>query len=341
MNEELEQLQEEPTDPSPVPPEPEAKSLDDAISSAFDRVRDEQGRFAKRGDTESAEKAAETSGKPIPTDPEGAGGASGVPPDQDAPQPEQTEPPKGIAYDAPERLSESARKVWHNTPREVRAEISRHMTDMERGLTEYQERFKPLEEFDAMAKQGGTTLHDAMQRYVDMEQLLATDFAAGVQELCRNAGTDLRSLAKWALEQPEAEQFAAPPPPQKPEPDPREEKLTAMEQRLEAIERERVEAQLSAFEREHPRVKELEGVMVQLMNGGLAETLEKAYTMAEQLNPLPSAPAEQPVAPQAPQTRKPSAQITGSPASGVSPVERNQPARTVSEAVDRAFARLS
>jgi hypothetical protein len=62
-----------------------------------------------------------------------------------------------------------------------------------------------LVEFHVLAKAGGTTLAEALARYISVEQQLRADPIRGLETLARKYGVDLADVLARALEAPEAD----------------------------------------------------------------------------------------------------------------------------------------
>jgi len=238
------------------------------------------------------------------------------------------------ADDVPSRFSGDAKALWDKVPAPVRGEVSRAIREIEGGLQQYRERWEPLKQFDEMARQHGTTIHEAMGKYVAIEQKLAQDLVGGLDAIARNAGTDLRAIAAHVLGQPAPQGNG--------QLDAAMRKIAALEQQLQSVgktaetwqqeqKRMQVERTLNEFAASRPRFNELVPDMQPLIEKGLS--LEDAYAYAERMNPP---------APAAAQTRKPrSPQIAGAPSDGSDPTATRPPAKSAREALQRAFGATS
>lgn len=294
---------------------PSASNME-ALDRAFAKVEADDGGAPK------VQQSRDETGKFKASEPE---------PEQ-AEQPEPAKPPT-ITIAPPTRLSPQAKEAWEQTPEPVRVEVDRAIGELTKGIETYQARWEPLRQFDEMAKAGGTTLPDALGRYINLENLLRTDPVAGMLAVCQNMKIDPAQMAE-AMTQPDAgqRQRAAV---ESQHAQQLEQKLAALEAQ---IEQQRAESQIAAFAQANPRMSEdqVRATMAQALQSGFATTMQDAYDKATRI--VPAAPdVSAPTIPVRPQTPKPAPkQITGSP-SGSNPATR-PPAGSSREALDRAFA---
>lgn len=211
------------TEPRPAPeakPEPEKKeapSARDALRKAREQVNArEKGdeAQAKPGDRQKpvqsdgptrdpAGKFAGKDGQPAKAegDPKAAESQrqQQAPKAGDAAAPRQSftdeAKPQGEA-NVPSRFHEGAKAEWEKTPQSVRSEVARMEREFSEGYRKYRsdaEAFEPVRKFHDMAKAGGTTLDEALTKYVNIENLLKQDPVRGLQEVCNNMGLSLIS----------------------------------------------------------------------------------------------------------------------------------------------------
>ena len=238
------------------------------------------------------------------------------------------------ATDAPSRFSPDAKVAWKDAPAPVQAEVRRAITEMERGIAEKNQIIEPLKPFLQMAQQHGTTIHDALGKYIRMEQLLAKDPAQGLQAIAQNMGMTIGDLIQKVSGQSVS-----------PEGNAKDREILALKQQLDELsgnvgnitqtfQQERlrqVETQVESFASQHPRFEELAPeIKAQIEQG---HDLETAYRRAELLNPLPQ--IAKPAPPPA-QTREVKS-VTGSPTAGSNPANR-KPSTSRQEALQRAAA---
>lgn len=258
--------------------------------------------------------------------------------------------PKALA-----NLNADAKAAWKDTPEPVRAEVERRVTELENGIAEHQQRWEGLKEYDALAKQSGTTLQQAMQNYTNLEKAVQADPIKGLEMVCEYAGLSLRQVAEHIMGQT-PDQGAA------------QQDATIRELRQEiaglkeqvggvtqTFEQQRTTAlarEIDGFAADHPRTAELSEDMALFLNQGRAKDLAEAYAMAERLNPAPAtAPAPAPQAEPAPpngahtpaadqaQTLKGALGVTGAPSSGSNPAAA-KPSASARQSVERAFQAL-
>ena len=324
----------EPTTTPEAPAKPEyAQSSREAVARALDmldkrdaepeaqepqteRQRDERGRFAPTT-AEAADEAEEA---------------------VEAPKVETVaKPPRGLSKDAAE--------AWAQAPEAVRKDVERRFAEMERGIAQYQQEYGPLKEYADMARQHGTTLKQALDNYVGIERLLASDPKTAFERLARNAGVDLASMFGGQPEGQQAQQDAQTITALRQELAELRRGLQGFQQTYQQTEQQRAEQAamqtVQAFAQAHPRLDELSADIAHMLQTGFATSLEDAYEKADRLNPAPQLPpAPQPNPQQAAQTRaRASLTTNGAPGPGSDPRSRTIPP-TANAAVRNAFDRL-
>ena len=122
-------------------------------------------------------------------------------------------PPHAPFAEPPQRISESARRDWADTPETVRGDIHRMHQEFGKAYQSYRgaaEAFQPVARFHQMAQQHGTTLEKALTNYTGIEQKLRSDPIAGLDQIVYNLGLkdpatgkriDLRDIAYTVLSQ--------------------------------------------------------------------------------------------------------------------------------------------
>lgn len=263
-----------------------------------------------------------------------------------APETVEAAKPEPVAADAPSRFSPDAKAEWAKTPAPVQSEVKRAVTELEAGLKEYQAKFEPLKPFEEMAKQAGTTIPVALERYVAIDQGLTSQNPAeklgALEAVFKAAGISPKQYADYVNNQP-TDQVAL-----QQDNIIRElrNELAALKQEVNGVsttikgqsEKQRMD-QIEAFAADNPRFDELADDIALLLQLGKASDLQSAYSMADRLNPAAAAPAPQPKPDTKAQTLKASLSVTGAPASGSNPANRMPPS-SARNAVDNAFARL-
>jgi hypothetical protein len=164
----------------------------------------------------------------------------------------------------PTRFSPAAKAEWDTAPETVRAEVSRMEKEFKAGFAKYKAaaaRDASLAEFHTMAAKGGTTVREALSRYVNLESQLRTDPVKGLEIICQNIGMSLREVAANVLGlTPDQGQSEA---------DPAHESVTKF-----------------AADPAHARFEELSEDIAFFLKSGRTEDLAEAYRLAERLNPV-------------------------------------------------------
>lgn len=323
-------------EPSGDTPAPSVKEQADAVAPAEgDRIRNPDGTFAaKDPNAAPAEPAkADTLEKPTVEQP-------------------TTETLPG---DAPSRFSPDAKALWATAPEPVKAEVLRMEREMTAGLEKYREdatAFEPLRQFDSLAKQNGTDLPSAMERYVAFEMGLNADPVAGFVSICADKGLNPREIAAKVLGQelPPAEQQTA----QSQQTINRlQARIDQLEQGVTTIQTGTVSQKIEAFvgslpETDRPLFEELGPNIAALIKQGhdlpsaFATAKEAERTRVQRLatsfgfTPAPAVPAVPPAPDLMAQTLKGQLSVTGAPSSGSNPSNRKPPS-SPREALDRAF----
>jgi hypothetical protein len=241
----------------------------------------------------------------------------------------------------PDRFSKEAKEAWATAPEAIRKETERAFAEMTKGLTEYQQRWEPIKQWDEMARQSGKELPSVIAEYVNMENALRDNPIAGFSLLCQRLGLDVSQVGQALSGQSPTQGGMSP------DVAPLLNKISELERQISGVsqsfQQREVQAQVDAFAASHERFEELSPLMIEMISTGFAKDLPDAYDKASKLqppapvvqHPALAAPAAQPAPPRA-QTPKPTLQITGSPA-GSDPSTR-KPAGSASEAVQRAMA---
>jgi len=382
-----------PSDPSPTPPPPSPaeRAKEPTPRGSIDRA------FAQTGMDEAPSRAPEPiqsttepiEAKPAPESkgeseakPERARGPDGkflpAEPAKEAKAGEVTKPVtpekssekisdakpeiklNGHFSDPPTRFSPEAKAVWKEAPEPVRAEVHRAFREMEQGIAKIRDdatAYADLKDYDALAKQHGTTIRATMDQYLRLSQTLQSrDPMPAIQELLRHAGMTVQDLvAQVSGQQPEQASAGAA----------REimelrnqvgqlqqqlqGELGQVKSTLQQQEAQGLLGHIQQFAQDKPRFDELSMEIAAQVRAGYS--LDEAYVRAERLNPLPAASSPPTAAqtgnPTAAQTGRhdPMAQtrgslsITGAPAAGSDPRNRGT-SPTTRAALDKSFALL-
>jgi hypothetical protein len=240
-----------------------------------DRPRDEHGRFAKvEKPTTPAPEMASPEIKP-------AQGSKDV-----APAPSPVERPWLSGVAPPPGWSPAAKFHFEKLPQEVREAIAKREQEMDQGAAKFAS-YKGLEEYDTLARNSGTTLHEAMGRYVHTERELARDPVNTIVWLAEQYGA-MDGLAQFfggqgqGQQNPEAQ--ALHPVLQKLQTI--EEELNSYKQQSEHQKLSAINSQLAAFaaDPKHKYFANVEEDMAILMESGKAKDLEDAYQKACRMN---------------------------------------------------------
>ena len=325
----------EPTDDSGKEPEAEAKPDKE---STDDRERNPDGTFKAKEDVQKTEE----------------------PPAEDVKAEEKKEDVSHFA-EPPSRFSADAKTAWKDAPEPVRAEIHRAVKELEAGIDKYREQvseFEPLQEYNRMASQHGTTIKEALDRYTNLEKMLAgenpmaaikdvmfyanvspQDFAA---EILRESGAHRDMTPEQMAQLQNAGQQDSIIRDLRNEIAALKQEITGVSTTVQDQRTAEVEKQVAAFAADKPRFEELSSDIKFFLESGRTNDLAEAYSLAERLNPAPaaaseSAPAEPP--PPDAQPKKGALSVTGAPSSGSNPANRKPPS-SAEEAVNRSFAAL-
>lgn len=316
-------------DPKAAPVKTEAKAdPKPAEPKAEERARGEHGHFAST-------KPAEGQGTEQP------------PTAQQAPAADPSKP------DVSSRFNEVARRDWANVPDTVKGEVERSVRNLEAGIEKYRpaaNAYLELIDFHNMAQQSGTTLKDAMQRYVNIEKELQADPVKGLETICQNMGLSLRQVAEHVLgvepdqQQAQSDQTIR---------DLRQE-LAGLKSQLAPITQHITQQQSAAHEqtiaewaKDKPHFAELrDKIMSKVVNDGLkpddayATAVTEAQDSARRLLGITDLTGQAPAAkPQAALigSDKGGKSVTGAPSPGSSPATQ-KPSSSTREALQRAFA---
>lgn len=313
-------------------------SISDALSRAFDTVNQ----------TTEQPAAPASEGPARAPDGKFAPKAAETPADGQEPAAAPVTPP--VTATPPARFVKAAQEAWAQVPEVIRTEVARMEAELTQGLQKYKtdaEAYEPLRQFDAMARQSGTTAADAFGAYVNMENMLRSDPVKGMVAVCQNLGIDPAQMAQ-ALSGQQVEGGNSPVVAKLEQKIAQlEQKLSGVEQNYQSIELRPVQQQVEEFASKNPLFNyvadDIAKHVAAQKAAGRTPDLQEAYSAALALHPHLAAVAAQTAAPAAPtttpdpaQTRKASLSITGSPS--VSNTSTRKPAGSTREALDSAFA---
>lgn len=286
---------------------PQDAKPDEGTDKAEDAKAPEKGPAKPEEGDKPAEPKEEK--KPSERAPDGKFAAKSEPEADPKPDAKTEAKPQGH-IEPPSRFLPDAKEKWLNTPRAVQRDVENLTREHEAEVSKYREsheRYESVRQFDEMAAREGTTLNQALGRYVGMEQALRTDPVNGFKALLENmslrpeqavsyilgaAGVSPQALAQHIAQNPQAYVAQAHQPQQQAQQqvDPR---IQQLEQRLADMQEQQLEATVIApFMRDHPRYNELQGdIALFLQSGKISERLspldrlEAAYDMAVRINP--------------------------------------------------------
>lgn len=266
--------------------------------------------------------------------------------------------PSYTASAPPSRFSPDAKEAWAAAPEPVRAEVARMEKELTAGFEKHRaaaERDGSIAEFHDLAAKGGTTVKEALSKYVGMENQLRADPLKGLEIICQNAGLSLREVAAHIMGQTPEQQAS-------------QSDTTMRELRAEIAELKKsvggvtqtfeqqrtqtTQENVTKFAADHPRFEELSDDIAFFLKSGRTKDLAEAYGLAERLNPAPVKAIAEVPAPASTaavaevikatpdlsvQTERGSKSIAGAPTAGSNPV-RKQPSTSIKEALRRAAA---
>jgi hypothetical protein len=254
----------------------------------------------------------------------------------------------------PKRFNKQAQAEWEKVPESVRHETRRMQRELEKGLSEHQEksrRYQEVEPYEELANAYGLGgLRGVLADYEGMARTMATDPLKVFDALATRHGLSLQKIAAHVLQQ-DIDEYA----------EQAGEQIASLTQQLQTVtarlnqyEAERmrgVETTVEKFQREHPRFEELQPTIRWILktNDSIdrsdpARALKEAYDMAERLKPSQVETSfPQPAAPAtrndlSAQTAVASKSVTGAPGQGSNPNYR-KPSSSPREALMSAMRR--
>lgn len=245
----------------------EAPEAEEPAIETTDRPRDEAGRFTKAEREQAAKDAAAAAQAP-----------------QEGQQVE--EKPAELRMAPPPGWAPAAKAAFKELPPVVQEAVARREEEVNRGFQKLQE-FKGLEPYAEMARNAGTTLSEAYERYVAAEQALDQDFPGGVAELCNTFGMHPMQLAQMLAERYGGQVRQ---PNGQPQPQGNSElgllarELSAMKAEFGRLMSERqqqeeqaINGELERFAQDHIYFHDVRQEMGRLIREGKAQSLEEAY----------------------------------------------------------------
>jgi hypothetical protein len=358
------------------------KSIEDSIKAAIakeEQRRSEDEAKAKPEKPEAKPKAKtepkpEPKAKPEPDKPardrdEGGRFASSQPKEPEANPASPPARPGEPHHVAPTRFNEPQAKTdWATTPESVQREVHRMHRELEAGHQKYRadaEAFHQVRDYHEMATRGGTSLRQVLDNYVGIERDLVQGDQAlkdqAIERVFQRGGINPREWAARLLNQ---------------EPEPAERAQFRVEQEVQRVERQqsqmvqmfnamlqREQAQaistgVDSFAKSNERFNELSAADVQysiqnILNGSVGvtvdprlppqERLQKAYEIADRLNPATASSASLRPEPSPSASHAGTRSIAGPPSNGSDPSvpgRRKGERPSIHDSIQRARARL-
>lgn len=320
----------------------------EALEKAFKSIDDEpaQKTEAELAKTDDGSQPRGPDGKFVAKEPSEPPAEAAKTPEK-APEAQKTDAdtPKDKApiSEAPARFSPDAKQAWKDAPEPVRGEIQRAISELESGLQQKDEQLAPLKPFFDLAQQQGVTVHDTLQRYVNMETALRQDLRGGLSALAQNFGMTLEDMVAKATGgesvstdkdrtivalQQQIQDLS--------------QQVSGVSQSMQQTQQDSILAEVNAFADANPRFEELsEQIQYEIEASqalGRPMTLQEAYEKADRLNPAPPSPVE-PAPPAPPAQPRQARSVTGAPNAGSNPGNR-QPSQNRTEAITRAFSQV-
>lgn len=343
----------------PAPEEPKDKPV-----SRMDALK----RAAEDTAPKEPEKAKEAPAEPKPDDK-----AESEPKTEDKPvetKPVEQERRQRDHIEAPDKFLPRAKELWINAPREVKSEVQRVLAEADQEITRHSEaakEYEPLRQYAEMAKQGGTTLDVALDKYVRMESTLRDNPTEGFRGLLDNMQMSPvqaigHVLAAFNVRPEQLMQHLSQNPheytpqqrqaqPQERQPDP---ELSAVKQQLAQMQEQMTAEQvIRPFAAENPRYFELQDDIAFFLQSGKVpaslspyDRLAAAYDLAARIRPQDqrqSAPAQTDQAPiesRAGDDFGGTKSVRGAPASGVETTNARRGKLSRGDSIKAAMAEL-
>lgn len=223
---------------------------------------------------------------------------------------------------APAHFLPRAKEKWGTVDADVRGEVYRTIENLEKGIEqgrEDREFRKSIRTFEDMAKQAGTSVPAAIERYVAIDQELRNNPENALKQILQTVGLTPQQYAQHVMGQAQQQQQN----PALAQTNALQQQVQALTQKIEQLtqgtQQDREAARLSEMERsviapfaaEHPRYAELQDDIVFFLNSGKVPSnlpernrLEVAYDMAERINPTGRSAVSEPLNP-APNAQRP------------------------------------
>lgn len=255
----------------------------------------------------------------------------------------------------PPGWSPASKVAFDALPPSVKADIAKREVEVNAGLAKLAD-YRPIDRYNEMAKQSGTTLEKALDAYVGMEKMLRTDVFAGFEAIMRNAGVNPAAMAQAYMARQHGDGQQAPEGHQVPiqrQPAPLDQDAL-IRRAVETMRAEQQQADIASQVQKfaaNPANRFFENVkplMSAIINSGQTDDLQTAYDMACRAHPEVSPLINQQAAPvvntqklaqAATQARQASKSVTGSPVAGGRPVK--EPAFSIHDELSKNWDALT
>ena len=359
--------------PDPAPEKPEAPKLT-ARQALEKAAADVQPKAEIKAEEKPEPPKPDTTQKPVPENPPPAAKAEESEP-ATSEQPSEAKGDEQVGKQEPRSSEERdiekpparflprAKEKWGTVDPDVKGEVYRAISEMEKGMSEYRDSHefrKEIREYEDMAKQAGVPLKDALKNYVELDNLVARDPVAGVARILNTQGIDVVQFAEHVL------QHASQQTPQSQEMSRLQQHIQGLEQQLQQVTqqtqqtvqqtqvKEVLDSVIAPFRHTlgaNDRFDELEADIAFFLNSDKVpfdipaqSRLAIAYDMAERINPAPVASSQGVSTPETSALRplNPAGQksIKGSPGLGAPAASRDKGRVSTRDALKAAASEL-
>lgn len=279
----------------------EAKAdTEKAEKEKAERERAKDGKFAKTEKVETVE-GKEGAPEKVATEQDGS----------------ERRPSEGRQHvEPPARFLPKEKELWGNVPNSVKAAIQRISQEHETEVKQYREshdNWTKLSKFDQMAKQHNTSVHEALERYTNLDGLLQSQPLEAIRQILGTRGITPEQYAHHVMNNPDAHRAPATPAVPDPVVQQMNGKVEQLEATIEQMRQQQAAAQIiEPFRAANPRYDELQDDIALFLQSGKIpaslspqERLEAAYDMAVRINPTSAVAAAQVVEVPAAKTERP------------------------------------
>lgn len=344
-----------------VDAKPPVEAEKKAPESRLDAIKRAADDVAPKEPEKVPEAKAEPVAKPEPTEPPAKEDPKPAPVEQERRQPkDHIEPPKSF--------QPKTKEVWVNTPRDVKVEVQRLVTEHEQEITKHREateRYEGIRQYDEAARSNGRDLKDSLARVVEIENAIQANPIAGLNRILQEIGPRKPDGQAFSLYEVAAHIVQAgpdgyqrmvaqqqQPAQQQRQPDP---EVLGLKQQLATMQQQMTAAQvIEPFRAANPRYDELQDEIAFFLESGKvpaslspSERLAAAYDLAVRISPQ----AQRQPAPIQQETEALSASragddfggtksVRGAPASGVETTNSRRGKLSRGDSIKAAMAEL-